>query len=110
MEIIATIVFIFSGLLFILGILNLFNKGFLLNNAYLYANKKEKEEMEKRPYYKQSGTVFIMLGVAFIFEGFNVLFRNNLFFILLLVTMGIALIFAVISTIFIEKNKNKTNK
>lgn len=110
MEIIATIVFIFSGLLFILGILNLFNKGFLLNNAYLYANKKEKEEMDKRPYYKQSGIVFIILGVAFIFEGFNVLSRNNLFFILLLVTMGITLIFAVISTIFVEKNKNKTNK
>jgi len=110
MEIIATIVFIFSGLLIIFGLFNLFNKGFLLNNAYLYANKKEKEEMDKRPYYRQSGIVFIILGIAFVFEGFNVLLRNNLFFILLLVTMGIALIFAVISTIFIEKNKNKTNK
>ncbi|MDE7211643.1 MAG: DUF3784 domain-containing protein, partial [Lachnospiraceae bacterium] len=29
-------------------------KGFLLNNAYLYASKKERENMEKKPHYRQT--------------------------------------------------------
>lgn len=33
-------------------------KGFLLNNAYIYASKQEREAMDKKPYYKQSGIVF----------------------------------------------------
>ena len=41
-------------------------KGFLFNNAYLYAGKREKEKMNKAPHYRQSGVVFAFLSALFL--------------------------------------------
>ena len=40
-------------------------KGFLFNNAYIYASKQEREVMDKKPHYRQSGIVFLMVGIIF---------------------------------------------
>lgn len=39
-------------------------KGFLLNNAYLYASKKERENMDKKPHYWQTAIVSLLAGIA----------------------------------------------
>ena len=41
---------------FIISYLQFHEKGFLFNNAYIYTSKKERETMDKAPYYCQSGT------------------------------------------------------
>ena len=53
----------------IYGIIQLCQKGFLFNNAYIFATKEEKEKLYKKPYYIQSGIAFIMISIVFILEG-----------------------------------------
>ena len=43
-------------------------KGFLFNNAYIFASKKERETMDKKPHYKQSGIIFLMIGIIFLID------------------------------------------
>ena len=99
----AIVLFSLSFLLLVWGVLSIFNKGFLFNNAYIYANKKEREEMNKRPYYIQTGIVFVLLSIASCLEGFNALLRNDLFFVLFIIIIVITLIFAIVSTVYINK-------
>ncbi|MGN0165519.1 MAG: DUF3784 domain-containing protein [Lachnospiraceae bacterium] len=90
---------------FILGIRHLMEKGFLLNNAYLYASKEEREAMNKKPYYRQSGIILILLGIVFTFNAVAVLLENvNLSYIAIAV-IGVVLIYAIASTVKIEHTK-----
>lgn len=99
----AIVLFSFSFILLVWGILSLFNKGFLFNNAYIYANKKEREQMNKKPYYIQTGIVFILLSIASCLEGFNALLRYDVFFVLFIILIVVTLVFAIVSTIYIDK-------
>lgn len=99
----AIALFIFSFILLVWGVLSLFNKGFLFNNAYIYANKKEREQMNKKPYYIQTGIVFILLSIASCLEGFNALLRYDVFFVLFIILIVVTLVFAIVSTIYIDK-------
>ena len=101
--VLAIVLFIFSIILLVWGVLSLFNKGFLFNNAYIYANKKEREQMNKKPYYIQTGIVFILLSIAFCLEGFNALLRYDVFFVLFIIIIVVTLVFAIVSTIYIDK-------
>jgi len=40
-------------------------KGFVWNNAYIYASKEEREERDWKAEYKQSKVVFVMIGIMF---------------------------------------------
>ena len=51
-----------SLFLFILSIRSFLAKGFLFNNAYIYASKKERETMNKKPYYRQTAIVWEFLS------------------------------------------------
>ena len=99
----AIVLFSFSFILLVWGVLSLFNKGFLFNNAYIYANKKEREQMNKKPYYIQTGIVFILLSIASCLEGFNALLRYDVFFVLFIIIIVVSLVFAIVSTIYIDK-------
>ena len=101
--VLAIVLFIFSIILLVWGVLSLFNKGFLFNNAYIYANKKEREQMNKKPYYIQTGIVFILLSIASCLEGFNALLRYDVFFVLFIILIVVTLVFAIVSTIYIDK-------
>ncbi|MBR6072121.1 MAG: DUF3784 domain-containing protein [Acholeplasmatales bacterium] len=101
--VLAIVLFIFSFILLVWGVLSLFNKGFLFNNAYIYANKKEREQMNKKPYYIQTGIVFILLSIASCLEGFNALLKYDVFFVLFIILIVVTLVFAIVSTIYIDK-------
>ena len=60
--IVVSILFAISLLMFILSIRSFREKGFLFNNAYLYASKEEREVMNKKPYYRQTAIVFFFFG------------------------------------------------
>ena len=62
---------------FIFSYLQFHEKGFLFNNAYIYATPKEREAMDKKPYYRQSAIVFLLISCIFTLNGFAILLRIN---------------------------------
>lgn len=58
--------FVLAIAAFTIGIRSLMEKGFLFNNAYILASEQERKTLDKRPYYRQSGIVFCLLGVLFL--------------------------------------------
>lgn len=67
--VIAIICFVFSYLQFN-------EKGFLFNNAYIYASKQERKNMDKKPYYKQSGIVFLLIGIIFLINIIDIILQT----------------------------------
>ena len=61
----ASLVFIIAAILAVVSIRSFQNKGFLFNNAYIYASKEERGKMDKKPYYRQSAIVFCILSAVF---------------------------------------------
>ena len=64
-------------------------KGFLFNNAYIYASKKEREIMDKRPHYKQSGVIFLLLGIVWLINAVDMVLKTEwLFYLFIVVYSG----------------------
>lgn len=80
-------------------------KGFLFNNAYLYASEEERRTMNKKPYYRQSGIVFFLVGFIFLLNILELLLAMSWLFYLMLLLCAITLIYAIISSIKIETAK-----
>ena len=102
----AIILFVIAGVLMFFAIRSFFERGFLLNNAYIYATKEERETMNKKPYYRQSAVVFCILSVVFLIIGLSVLFRNGNIALLVIPLAVAAIIYAIVSTVL----KNKRTK
>lgn len=86
----------------IVGIMQLNERGIPLNNAYLYASKEKKQSMNKTPYFKQTGVVFILLAVAFALIAAAEFFWIEWLSYLALGFCAVDVIFAVVSEIIIE--------
>ena len=97
------IVFSFAGVLLLLSIRSFFEKGFLLNNAYLYASKEERKTMNKKPYYIQSAIVFCILSAVFIVIGISLILHNDQLFWLEIPLVAGVIIYAIVSTVLINK-------
>lgn len=107
MEKVMTIIFgILSVILFTISLLHMYEKGFLINNAYIYASKEEREKMNKKPYYRQSGIVFMFLGIIFLLNAFNAELKTIGLFIAILVIVVIIIVYAIVSTRSIDKENN----
>ncbi len=46
----------------LISIFQFLEKGFLFNNAYIWASKSERDAMNKKPYYKQSAIAFALIS------------------------------------------------
>ena len=107
-DIIVAIVLVAVSLLaFVLSICSFLEKGFLLNNAYLYATKKQREEMDKKPYYRQSAVVFFMIGIVFLLIAAAILLDAFRITYIAEAVILIMLIYAIASSISIEKKKKR---
>ena len=82
-------------------------KGFLFNNAYIYASKQERETMDKKPHYRQSAIVFLMIGIIFLLNGVSVLLAANWIFFLVIAIAIVAIVYAIASSIVIERGNRK---
>lgn len=96
--IIAIVCFVFSYLQFN-------ERGFLFNNSYIYASKCERKEMDKKPYYKQSGIVFLLIGIIFMINTVDVLLKTNWLFLAVVFAVVFAIVYAIVSAIIIERRK-----
>ena len=93
---------------FVFSYLQFNEKGFLFNNAYIYASKEERKLMDKKPHYKQSGIVFLMIGIIFAINAIDMILKTGWLFYVVMFIAVIAIIYAIASSIIIEKNKRKT--
>ena len=90
---------------FVISFFQFKQKGFLFNNAYIYASEKERETMDKKPHYIQTGVIFGFIGLIFTVNAINVVLKKNF---LLFVVIGIAvmaIIYAIVSSVLIERRK-----
>ena len=105
--IIASILFAVSVFLFFMSVRSFMEKGFLFNNAYIYASKQEREKMNKKPYYRQSAIVFLLLGIVFLLLALAVLLEAYWISFVDVTVVIITLIYAIVSSITIEKNNKQ---
>ena len=98
-------VFVIAVVCLFLGIRSFLERGFLLNNAYIYASKEERETMDKRPYYRQSAIVFIVLCVAFLVIGLALILKIDKLFLLEIPLFAGVIVYAIVSTITINRKK-----
>ena len=92
---------------FVFAYFQFHEKGFLFNNAYIYATPEEREKMDKKPHYRQSGIVFVMIGIIFLINTFEMIFRTGWLAYGVVAVAVTAMIYAVVSSIMIEKNKRQ---
>ena len=91
----------------VLSIMQFKQKGFLLNNAYIYASKTEREKMYKKPFYIQTGIVFLLLFIVFLATGLATVFNAEGFYIMAVFAVAICIIYAIASTVTIMKKRNR---
>ena len=97
------IVFFIAGMLLLFSIRSFLERGFLLNNEYLFASKEERKTMNKKPYYKQSAIVFCILSAVFLVTGLSLLLQNDKLFLLEIPLIVGVIIYAIVSTVQINK-------
>ena len=70
-QIIISIIILSLGIgAFLISLLQFKEKGYLFNNAYIWASQEKRKQMDenekvKKPYYRQSGFVFLLIGFIF---------------------------------------------
>jgi len=106
----AIAVFLLAGGLFFLGIRQLLERGYLLNNAWIYASAKEREAMNKKPYYRQSGIVFCLLGLLFTVIGLSVILQEDWLLWLGAAPAVGAVAYAILSTVQINRAEQLNSK
>ena len=82
----------------IISIMSFMERGFLFNNAYIWASKQERESMDKKPYYRQSAIVFALLSPAFLFMALDCCFLTDWLWILSGTFSVAAVVYAVVSS------------
>lgn len=101
----AMILLILSIGSFTISIFSFHNKGYLFHNAYLFASKQERSNMDKKPYYRQSAVVFLFIGIIFLLIAVGAVFHIKWIFYIEMVLVMIVVVYAVVSSIAIEKKK-----
>lgn len=105
--IVAAALLLVSLFMFVVSIRSFLEKGFLFNNAYIYASKKERETMNKKPYYRQTAAIFFLMGIIFLLLGFAILLDAGWITYIAGAVILIILIYAIASSIAIEKRKQQ---
>lgn len=95
---------------YVFSFLHFKQKGFLFNNAYLYASKEEREKMDKKPHYRQSAIVFLGIGTIFLLNGLQCLVEADWPFQLVIGLSICTLVYAALSSYIIEKKKKQAAK
>ena len=92
---------------FFMSIRSFKEKGFLFNNAYIHASIKEREEMNKKPYYRQSGVIFFLIGIIFMLNSFSLLLKIEWLSYLVIPIIILTMIYAIVSSVAIERDKKE---
>ena len=100
-----SLVLLLSVVSFIISYFQFKEKGFLFNNAYLYASKEERSKMNKKPYYRQSAIAFSLFGIIFLVIAVAIFKGLNWLFPVVTVFATLVAVYAIISSIAIERKR-----
>lgn len=101
--IIMSILLLISMVTFVISYFQSKEKGFLFNNAYIYATKSEREKLDKKPHYKQSATVFFLIGLMSLINAIEVYAKTGWLMVAVMVIIAVLIIYAIGSSIYIAK-------
>lgn len=103
-----TVIFLLIAAAFLtfLSLRHFLERGYLLNNAYIYASGKERKSMDWKPYYRQSAIVFGILAIVFIVIALSVIFHNSTLLILEGILIAGLVIYAIVSSVLIGRKKS----
>ena len=90
---------------FIIAYFQFREKGFLFNNAYIYASKEERGRMNKKPYYRQSAIAFGAIGMMFGMSALTIITDWNWPFLIIIILSIALIVYAVVSSFVIEKKQ-----
>lgn len=103
--VLAVIIFTGSAISLILSVLQFLEKGIPLNNAYFYASKEERLKMNRKPYYRQSAVVLLVLCLVFVSVGLNIITKKSFFIIIEYILIAAIIIYGIVSSKKIEKSE-----
>ena len=92
-----------SAAIYLISYFQFKEKGILLNNAYFYASKEERENMDKSLHYRQSGIVFFLAGTIFLLYAVYKATEAAWLSYLAITMIFITIIYAIVSSIYIER-------
>lgn len=102
--------FIVAVVAFVLSIRSFMEKGYLLNNAYIFASKEERERMNKKMYYRQSAVCFFMAGIIMVLNGLQILTAAKWLFYAVLIVAALVVLYAIGSTVIYVGKEIKGKK
>lgn len=74
-------------------------KGFLFNNAYIWASKQERKTMNKKPHYRQTAIAFTMITAVFLCTAIECILSTGWLWIVVGGICFILLVYAIKSSI-----------
>ena len=110
MLVFAIIMFGVSAACIAVGARQLAEKGYLFNNAWIYATKKERESLNTKPYYRQSGIVFCLLGLLFTLIGLHAILQDSRLLWLEAALVVGTIAYAILSSLRIMKEEETNPK
>ncbi|MBQ8536015.1 MAG: DUF3784 domain-containing protein [Clostridia bacterium] len=88
----------------IISVMQFNEKGLLFNNAYIWASKLERETMDKKPYYRQSGIAFALCAAIFFCMALECILLTGWLWLIIGALAIVVLIYAIVSSM---KEQNK---
>jgi len=94
----AVICFVLALIFLIISVLQFQEKGFLFNNAFIWASKQERETMNKKPHYRQSGIVFALCAAVFFAMALECLLMTGWLWVIVGLLSAAMLVYAIASS------------
>ena len=89
----------------VLALRNFQGKGIPLNNSVLYMSEEERSRTDLRPYYRQSGIVFVLLFIANVLLALGSQPAFKWGFAAGMIVIAAAAVYAVASSVRMERRK-----
>jgi Ca2+/Na+ antiporter len=90
---------------FVIAYLQAKEKGPVFNNAYIYASKKERATMDRKPHYRLSRDVFFLLGLVFILLTLQIILAVNWLSLVNLALILLTIVYAIAKSYQQSKKK-----
>lgn len=101
----ACMLFVIAAVAFFLSIRSFREKGFLLNNTYLYASPEARKTMEKKPLYRQTAIVFLLIGCVFLLNGISLLLGKDWISYAAVALVVVTMVYAVASSTAMSRGR-----
>ena len=93
------------GFACIWGVRQLQCKGYCFNNAYIYASKRKESRRIIHLIINSRAIVLLMLSALFLLNALRIVLRIGFLFYVSLVLIAAVILYSIVSSIIIEKNK-----